>query len=491
MSELGIITRTILPATAPYDFHCTLRALKDFWPGRGDIALDLRGGWARRALPHPSDPDAAIVVQITERDDGAPGVALTLFSAEPLDGLDLDVARGRVAAWLGLDDDRTEFLRLVADDPPVRALLAATTGLHMVRFPTLAEGVVYYALVQNSAPWYAAKIKRSLAAHVGTPVSVCGDEFLVLPELPWLAQLTPFELVPFVGGRPRADRVASIIGGVAALHEELLRTAPYGEARAALLGVRGIGEYTAHSLLLRALGRPDAVPLEHAQYMDTVRTVYAESAEPSPAELRDRYGPWIGWWDYCCRTALGWREAERKELEKARRSAAAPRRARTGPGSGRPRSAPRHTAPWSPTDPGRAADDPPAAAADRLSALSADRLSALSADWLPDVAHDGGLTGAAHVEGQAGATQVDGQAGATQVDGQAGATQVDGPAGAAHVGGPAGAAHVGGLAAAAHVGGLAAAACVGGLAAAACVGGLAAADRDGDLVSAGEEVVVG
>ncbi|GAA3448500.1 DNA-3-methyladenine glycosylase family protein [Dactylosporangium matsuzakiense] len=353
MSELGIITRTILPATVPFDLARTLRAVKDFRPGQGDIALDP-GHWVRRVFPHPSDPGAAIAAEVAARDDGAPGVGLTLFSEEPLRGPDLDAARARVAAWLGLDDDLTELLERAAADPAMEPLLAVARGLHMVRFPTLAEGVVYYALAQNSTPWYATLIKRRLAAHLGVTVTAGGDEFAALPQLPRLAELTPFELVPFVGGRPRADRVASIIGGVAALDEELLRTGPYEQARAALLAVRGIGEYTAQSLLLRALGRPDAVPLEQAQHGHTVQAVYGKRGGPSPDELRDRYGPWIGWWAYLCRTALSWLEEDRRQLERARRRTPAPRRPRPVPGSTRPRSK-RPPAPWSPNDPGRAA----------------------------------------------------------------------------------------------------------------------------------------
>ena len=41
---------------------------------------------------------------------------------------------------------------------------------------------------------------------------------------------------------------------------------------------------------------------------------------PTPAELRDRYGPYIGWWAYLCRTALGHR---RRQATEATRAAAA------------------------------------------------------------------------------------------------------------------------------------------------------------------------
>ncbi|WP_426509930.1 hypothetical protein ACPPVO_04005 [Dactylosporangium sp. McL0621] len=337
MTELGIITRTILSATAPYDLDCSLRALAGFRPGRRDISLDP-GGTVRRAFPHPADPDAAVVVEVAERDDGAPGAALTVFSAEPLDGPALDAVRGRVGDWLGLDDDRAEFLRRAGADGPVRPLFEVARGLHQVRFSSLAEGVVYFTLLQNSTQWYATLRKRRLTLHLGTMVRAAGEEFTALPDLARLARLTPAEALPYAGAPHKAERLVQVLGGVAAIDEELLRTGPYERARDALLAVRGIGGYTAHALLLRALGRPDAVPLEMDQYAHTARAVYGD-AVPSPQELRERYGPYIGWWAYTCRTALTWLEEDRKERERAERRRSRPpavRRPRPAPGSTRP-----------------------------------------------------------------------------------------------------------------------------------------------------------
>ena len=96
-----------------------------------------------------------------------------------------------------------------------------------------------------------------------------------------------------------------MVAGVAALDEDWLRTAPYPEARDVLLHVRGIGTFTGHALLLRALGRPDAVPLEMAQFTGVARAVYGDDP-PGPVELRDWYGPYVGWWAYLSRTGLGW-----------------------------------------------------------------------------------------------------------------------------------------------------------------------------------------
>ncbi|MEV6923500.1 hypothetical protein AB0M46_03145 [Dactylosporangium sp. NPDC051485] len=331
MTELGITTQTFLSATTPFDLRCTLRAIAGFQPGLRDVRLDEHG--VRRAFTHPSDPSSAVVAGVTARDDGAPGVALTVHSAAPLTPPELDDVGARVSAWLGLTDDRAEFLRVAEADEPVRPLLAVAAGLHQVRFSSLAEGVAYFALVQNSAQWYASLHKRRLTIHLGPMAQAGGEDFVAFPDLSTLTGLTPEQFLPYVGGTARATRLAELIGGVAALDEGLLRHGPYEEARAALLAVRGVGAYTAHSLLLRVLGRPDAVPLEMEQFVRTAKGVYGDPP-PAPDELRERYGRWVGWWAYTCRTALGWLDQEKKARERVERAG---RLRQRPPASRRPR----------------------------------------------------------------------------------------------------------------------------------------------------------
>ena len=69
--------------------------------------------------------------------------------------------------------------------------------------------------------------------------------------------------------------------------------------------MRGVGTFTAHALLLRVLGRPDDTPLEMAQFTGVAEAVYG-GPPPSPAELREWYGPYVGWWAYLSRIGLGW-----------------------------------------------------------------------------------------------------------------------------------------------------------------------------------------
>jgi DNA-3-methyladenine glycosylase II len=310
MTDVSLQHRTTLAATPPFSFESSLRALGAFAPCASEH--QFLAGRVRRALtlpPSVSGADRAVVVEVEQAPHPEPGVTAAVFAAGRLTRAERSAIEQAVRHWFGLTDDMAGFLSRAASDPPLAQLLDAAPGLHQVRFASLAEAAVYFTLTQRSTQWFATARKRRLAAEFGQTIAVDGATFTAFPSLATLRRLTEADLLPFAGTRHRAERLHSVIGGVAALDEEWLRAAPYEEARQALLSVPGIGAFTAHALLLRALGRPDDAPLELAQFTLAARAVYGDPP-PSPAEIRERYRPWVGWWAYLTRTALDWLPAE-------------------------------------------------------------------------------------------------------------------------------------------------------------------------------------
>jgi DNA-3-methyladenine glycosylase II len=297
--------RTVLAATPPYSLDRSLRAMTGFSPCAGDQSV--RDGRVRKAfaIPGRDGPDDAVVVEVGPPPDGTAGVTLVVHAADPVDASEAGGVERAVGRWLGLDDDLADFLSMARADPPMRPVLAATEGLHQVRFASLAEGAAYFTLTQRSTQWFAGARKRTIAAQLGPGAELDGQRYVAFPSLPRLLSLSVDDLVRFAGNQQRATRLAGVLAGVAALDEEWLRSAPYDEARKALLGVRGVGAFTAHAILLRVLGRPDDAPVEMAQFTRVAEEIYGDPP-PSPAELREWYSGHLGWWAYLGRTGLSW-----------------------------------------------------------------------------------------------------------------------------------------------------------------------------------------
>jgi DNA-3-methyladenine glycosylase II len=297
---MDAVHTALLPATPPFALGAALRALTGFAPCAGDQTVT--GDRVRKALVRPGSPSEAVVVDLTPRPDRDPGVALQVFAARPLDPAEAAGVELAVRRWLSLDDDLRPFLTIAGQDPALAPVLAATEGLHQVRFASLAEGAVYFTLTQRSTQWYAAARKRRIAAELGPRLVVGGVTYVAFPEL---STVLTADLVGYAGNAARGQRLADVVAGVAALDPEWLRSAPYPHVRDALLAIRGVGTFTAHALLLRVLGRPDDTPLEMAQFTAVARALFGDPP-PSPQELREWYGSYVGWWAYLCRTGLGW-----------------------------------------------------------------------------------------------------------------------------------------------------------------------------------------
>jgi DNA-3-methyladenine glycosylase II len=303
MSRVEIRHDALLPARAPFDVAASLRALVEFAPCTKD--QKVAGGAVRKGWALPGSHEA-VVTEVSARPDGRPGVAVSVYAARKLSESECSEVEDSVAQWLGLDDDLGPFLAAAKGDTALAPVLDEVAGLHQVRFPSLAEAAVFFMLSQRSTPVFAAARKRRLAAELGPRLTVDGEDHSAFPRLTELAALSVEELTPYAGAPLRRDeKLHTALAGLVELDEQWLRTGPYEDVRKALLAIKGVGEFTAHGLLLRALGRGEDLPLEMAQYADVAAAVYGENV--SLAEIRGRYADSLGWWGYFAKTALSWR----------------------------------------------------------------------------------------------------------------------------------------------------------------------------------------
>jgi len=208
--------------------------------------------------------------------------------------------RAHAAHMLGAADDLAPFYAAAAGDPPLAKLIDKLHGLHHVCFPSFADAVVYSILMQRTPMSIAATYKRRFLAAFGIPVTHAGRTLYAMPLLPALAKLDAKEITAAIKHGGKAERLATVIGGVNAIGESFLRTAPYARARDALLEIDGIGPFAATAILLRGLGRMDELPWM-PQFAKAARAVYGRDV--TEAAIVRRYGDQIGYWSFYVMTA--------------------------------------------------------------------------------------------------------------------------------------------------------------------------------------------
>jgi 3-methyladenine DNA glycosylase/8-oxoguanine DNA glycosylase len=248
----------------PYSLALSARlagdATRRFWDGV--VTAQLEDGLAAAA----QSPDGTVTIR-----------AASVAGAEKL-------------RWmLAVDDDHSEFLRLVRDDPMLGRASRALRGLRQVRTATVAQALLR-AVCGQLVDW---KTARTLERRVIRALSPPGAAGLSTPPgSRALAELAPFQLCR-LGLHER--RAAALVRLCRALELERLHAQPTDAVVRRIERERGLGPWSAAVVCLEGLGRR-----EHGLVGDLglVKLLSALRGRPvegwETAELLAPYGEWAG-----------------------------------------------------------------------------------------------------------------------------------------------------------------------------------------------------
>jgi 3-methyladenine DNA glycosylase/8-oxoguanine DNA glycosylase len=196
---------------------------------------------------------------------------------------------------LALDDDHSEFLRRVADDPLLGRAAKHLRGLRPARTATVAQAVLRAVCGQlidsKTARMLERRVIRALQSLDG-PVTVPLTGLLEPPSTAALAAVAPFELRR-LGLHER--RGAAVVRLCRSLELERLHDLPTDAVVRRIERERGLGPWSAGVVCLEGLGR-----FEHGLVGDLglVKLLRARRGRPveawETAELLEPYGEWAG-----------------------------------------------------------------------------------------------------------------------------------------------------------------------------------------------------
>lgn len=160
---------------------------------------------------------------------------------------------------LGLGQDPAPFERRVLATPTLAPLVARRRGLTVPQTRDVFDGLVWVVSGQQVSLPVAYGMRRRLVGTHGTPIAG-----LVAPPSPArVAALDEAELRRLGFSRSKAEYLVAASRQVAAgeLDLEGLATGSATAAEARLLAVRGLGPWSVHYLLMRAMGFADCLPV--------------------------------------------------------------------------------------------------------------------------------------------------------------------------------------------------------------------------------------
>ena len=245
-------------------------------------AADGHGYERSVALPHGA---GVIRVDLVDRPAGFVPVTLTLADAR-----DLAPALERTRRLLDADADPVAIADVLSADDALAGSVRSLPGLRVPGHPDGAEIAARAVLGQQVSVAGARTLAARLVEAHGPVLELAGEHAVdrLFPSAATLAGLDPEGLAM---PRSRSDALSTLMGAIASGEVVLDRSADRADVRAALLGLRGIGPWTADYIALRALGDPDVLPT-------TDLGVRHGAAALGITDLDDRSRAWRPWRSY-------------------------------------------------------------------------------------------------------------------------------------------------------------------------------------------------
>ena len=286
--------------TPPFDFDKSLNFLGVFMPTRQEQTISLH--MLTKAISFDGQPIVFQVCSTGTIED--PQLDYTLFSAEPVSE---DIQRAvaeRITFFLSLEDDLQPFYRIGQEDANFAAIIDSLYGYHQVKFLTPFENACWAVLTQRNPMNMAQKTKQALIEKYGSKLEVHGNVYRAFPEAIQIAVADYDELLQVIRNDRRTEYLIAAAQAFSEVDDEFLKTASDEEVEAWLRSIKGIGEWSATFIMIRALGRMEHIPLSEERLLAAASKVYGHGKEISRDELKDladRYGRWQGYWSHYLR----------------------------------------------------------------------------------------------------------------------------------------------------------------------------------------------
>jgi AraC family transcriptional regulator of adaptative response / DNA-3-methyladenine glycosylase II len=221
----------------------------------------------------------------------SPGAGAVRCRLRLEDPADRDAAVACCRRLLDLDADPAPIVERLGRDPLLGGLVRRRPGLRVPRCVDGFELAVRAVVGQQITVAAARTVLGRLCAEYGRPLSGAarGGVTHRFPGPAALAQVDPEEL-PFPRGRGEALRALARLVADGALR--LGECADPRAAQSTLLGIRGIGPWTAAYISMRALGDDDAWPPGDVGVRNALARLGLRADDGASAELAEGWRPW-------------------------------------------------------------------------------------------------------------------------------------------------------------------------------------------------------
>ena len=213
---------------------------------------------------------------------------------------DAQRATWRVAWLLGTDQDLDPFYASIETDPVMSEVVDRFYGLHLPHTGTIFEALVVGVLGQQIATNVARIIRTLIIETFGPRAEFDGETYYAFPRPEAIWASSPGELRTMKLTQRKSEYVHGIAGAAldSAVGLESVAELPDTEIVKRLTALRGVGQWTAQWALIRAVGRPDALPLGDLALRRVVSHLFFDGAEVTDGQVEELARRWTPYRTY-------------------------------------------------------------------------------------------------------------------------------------------------------------------------------------------------
>ncbi len=219
------------------------------------------------------------------------------LTGDDLTGGDADRAAEQITWLLGCDQDVRPFYDSVTGDQVLAEVVNDFYGYHNTRTATVYEALVQAIMGQQIATNVARIIRSLLIENYGVRATVTDREWYAFPRAESLATAEVDDLRQLKLSFRKAEYIQGIARAALESDDgfEGMHDLDDDEVVKRMVAMRGVGQWTAQWVLVRALSRPDGFPIGDLALRRTVSSLYFDGEEINDAQLlafSERWSPW-------------------------------------------------------------------------------------------------------------------------------------------------------------------------------------------------------
>ncbi len=298
MTQLNCVESIELKATQPFSFRYST------WkPSHFPTQLErhsMHKTWRTFRLKDGT-PLGVVLQPLPPYVDGAAaGIIGQIYSHEPLRDSQRSELIGRLRRSYGLDLDLSEFYAVAKTSPSLASSLVHLHGMRPSCPESMFEILVISLILQNTTVARSAQMLSNLLAHYGDKIEFAGATLYVFCDASRVMAATQEELRGACRLGYRAKYLPDMARGFTTglVDEDLMRTVSAEQAQAELMKLKGVGPYSAFTILASSLQAPDAVNLDSWNTKIISRNLFGRDdagKDQVTAELTKLFGRYRGW----------------------------------------------------------------------------------------------------------------------------------------------------------------------------------------------------